>query len=112
MILLNLSLRNEIMTEFLQVLRYGSRKEKRKVLKYAGLGSYYKYGIINQPGTSKIIKKNQIQINDFFLTIKIWFIKIKYRRVFLINPCFAYDLIYTTNGKLVFMRGESLNIRL
>jgi len=98
------------MTKFLQVLKYGTRKEKRGVLKYAGLGSYYKYGTIDQPdSSSKIIKKNQVQIFEYIQELKILrLIKIRYRVVILINPCFAYRCVYTMKGRLLTLTGASL----
>ena len=70
----------------------GLGKKKREVLRDAGLGSYYKYGKIDQPSSSsKIIKKNQVQIFEYTRELKIlWLIKIKYKVVVLINPHFIY----------------------
>lgn len=97
------------MTEFIRVLRHGSWLEKRKVLKYTGLGNYFKYGILEFPKEgSKIIKKNQIIINEFEFITNFWFIKIRYRIVYLINPCFYYRLVYTTKGRLLFMTGAGI----
>ena len=98
------------MSEFLRVLRYGTRREKREVLKYAGLGSYYKYGKIDQPNSSsKIIKKNQVQIFEYTQELKIlWLIKIKYKVVVLINSHFIYRCTYTIKGRLLTLIGASL----
>ena len=97
------------MTEFIRVLRHGSWLEKRKVLKYAGLGSYSKYGLLEIPKKgSKIIKKNQIIVNEYEVVGKFWFIEIRYRLVYLINPCFCYKLIYTKKGRLLFMSGAGI----
>lgn len=101
------------MTEFLRVLRYGTRREKREILKYAGPGiyyKYYKYGKIDQPdSSSKIIKKNQVQIFEYTRERKILrLIKIRYRVVILINPCFLYRCVYTMNGRLLILNGASL----
>ena len=97
------------MTKFIRVLRHGSWLEKREVLKYAGLGSYSKYGLLEFPkeGT-KIIKKSQIIVNEFWGVWEFWFIKIRYRIVHLINPYFCYRLVYTMKGRLLFMTGAGI----
>lgn len=95
------------MTEFVKTLRFGSWKEKRKILKWAGLGSYYKYGTIDSPRPgSKLMKKNQLEIIEYIKTITILgFIKIKLRKVYLVSPCFFYRLVYTKKGRLLVMNG-------
>ena len=95
------------MTEFIKTLRFGSWKEKRKVLKWAGLGSYYKYGTIDTPRPgSKVMKKNQLEIIEFITTATIlWLIKIRFRKVYIISPYFFYRLVYTKKGRLLVMNG-------
>ena len=94
-------------TEFMKVLRYGSRKERRRVLKWAGLGSYYKYGTITSPH-GPLIKKTQLEIIEYTSRLEILgIIKIYYRLVYILNPNFAYELIYSRKGKLIFMHGGS-----
>ena len=97
------------MTEFIRVLRHGSWSEKRKVLKYTGLASYDRYGPLKFPGKdSRVVKKNQIIINEFWHVWNFWFIKMRYRVVYLINPCFYYKLVYTKRGRLLFMTGAGI----
>ena len=96
------------MTEFIRVLRFGTKKEKKEVLKWAGLGSYYTYGEINRPHKdSRVIKKNQIEIIEFETTVSLLFdlIKIKFRKVYIISPYFFYRLVYTKKGRLLTMNG-------
>jgi hypothetical protein len=95
------------MTEFIRTLRFGSWKEKRKVLKWAGLGSYYKYGTIEMPKRkSRLIKKNQVDIIEYeSVTTILGFIKIHRRKVYLVSPYFLYRLVYTMKGRLIWMDG-------
>jgi hypothetical protein len=95
------------MTEFIKTLRFGSWKEKRKVLKWAGLGSYYKYGTIETPRPgSKVMKKNQLEIIQYeSVTTILGIIKIRFRKVYLVSPCFLYRLVYTMKGRLLVMNG-------
>lgn len=95
------------MTEFIKTLRFGSWKEKRRILKWAGLGSYYKYGTIDSPRPgSKLMKKNQLEIIEYITTVTILgFIKIKFRKVYLVSSCFFYRLVYTKKGRLLVMNG-------
>lgn len=97
------------MTKFIRVLRHGSWLEKREVLKYTGLGSYDRYGPLEFPRKdSRVVKKNQIIINEFKIIKNFWFIKIRYRIIHLINPCFCYRLVYTMKGRLLFMTGAGI----
>ena len=99
------------MTEFIRILRFGTKKEKRRILKWAGLGSYYKYGEINRPHKdSRVIKKNQIEIIEHETTVSplFYLIKIKFRKVYIISPYFFYRLVYSKKGKLLRMNGGRL----
>ena len=98
------------MTEFIRILRFGTKKEKRRILKWAGLGSYYKYGEINRPHKdSRVIKKNQIEIieieHETTVSLLFYLIKIKFRKVYIISPYFFYRLLYTKKGRLLTMNG-------
>ena len=96
------------MTEFIRILRFGTKKEKKEALKRAGTIAYYTYGEINQPHKdSRVIKKNQIEIIEFETTVSLLFylIRIKFRKVYIISPYFFYRLVYTKKGRLLTMDG-------
>ena len=99
------------MTEFIRILRFGTKKEKKEVLKWAGLGSYYKYGTVYLAHKdSRVIKKNQIEIieHETIVSLLFYLIRIKFRKVYIISPYFFYRLVYSKKGKLLRMNGGRL----